>query len=100
MQQILSSIRLLLETPIQFGEDVTEKIREGAKINVSSYSAEPDKYLVKIYRSNVMVNQGLVPRGEYSVGQVEQYFREQIMEGKYDNALTDVYMEQKAKRKS
>ena len=52
-----------------------EQVREKAKIEVSSYSKDPEKYLAKIKRENVLVAQELVSRGEYSVEQVQEAYR-------------------------
>ena len=47
-----------------------ETVRQKAKIEVGSYSKDPEKYLAKIKRGNVLVAQELVSRGEYAVDQV------------------------------
>ena len=75
-----------------------EKVRESAKIEVTGYSKDPAKYLAKIKRGNVLVAQELVSRGDYSVEQVTNAYRQEVLAGGYDSALTDVYQEQKAKR--
>ena len=51
-----------------------------------------------MHRGNVLVGQWKVPRQEYSVDQVEGYFKQQVAEEIHDHELTDIYQEQKAKR--
>ena len=77
-----------------------ETIREKAHIEVSSYPKEPDKYLAKIKRGNVLVAQELVGKGEYSVEEVTDAYRQEVLAGEYDSALTAIYQERKAGRDS
>ena len=77
-----------------------EKVRDSAKVKVTSYHAEPDKYVAKVYRGNVLVAQEWVGKDEYSVEDVTQAYQQEILAGEYDQALTDVYQERKAGRGS
>ena len=75
-----------------------KRVRASAKIRVSDYAADPDKYLAKIYRGNVLVSQELVSKDEYSVEDVESAYRHEVLDGQYDEALTTRYQERKANR--
>ena len=77
-----------------------EKVRASARVRVSPYSANPGKYVAKVYRGNVLVAQELVDRQDYSVEQVMDAYRQDVLGGVYDTQLTDVYQERKAGRGS
>ena len=95
----LSKEAITLDTRLVSGRNYpVGKIRIKAKVKVSAYAGSPDKYIAKVYRGNVLVAQELVARGDYSIAQVEETYRQDILAGNYDNALTAVYQERKALR--
>ena len=76
-----------LDTRLVSGRTIPiEKVREKAHIEVSSYSKEPDKYLAKIKRGNILVAQELVGKGNYSVEEVTNAYRQEVLAGEYDTA--------------